>query len=91
MTTLLPLLPLLELLTVLQPTPASHDSHPTNEGFVVFFGHTDWYNMWLSLNGNLQLQYCNVILKCWSLVVLVYHHSLHLNRERLIVKLGEIV
>ena len=78
-TLLSPLLSLLSLLTVLQSSPSCHDSHPTYEGLVVLFGHTDWHNMWLSLDGNLKLQYCNVILKCWSLVILVDHHSLNLN------------
>ncbi len=64
--------------TVLQAAPARHNAHAAKEVPGVVTWHADGNYVWLSLDGLLQLQEGQIVLKGGRLVVLVDDHTFHL-------------
>ena len=64
---------------VLEAAPAGDDAGAAQEVARVVPGHADGDDVGLPLNGLLQLQNGQVVLKGGRLVVLVYHHPFHLR------------
>ena len=63
---------------IFQPAPAGHNAHAPQKVPGIVARHTDGVHVGLALDGLLQLQDGQVVLKVGRLVVLVDHHPLHL-------------